>query len=1141
MAEEKSQRSPVVAVQNCGNIGLAAIKSLVARGGCKVRTASRNPDKLKSTKLAGLDVEVFQTGDDALFAGVNRFVCIPPGPDDPDQRAALAIAFAEKCNAAGATHGSLVSVVVADPVNRRGLFGAQFGVVEDALRAMDGTTSCFIRAPFFIDNMWGDVDTVKSMNTFFAPVPSDAKQLSAAAADIAEAVVVAALDAGTAGKAFFVLGDHLSKAEVAALYSEKLGRAVTHTQASAEAATQALLGFGFKQWQIDGILELNQLNDSAAFMAAHAGEFEALTGKKPTTVSQYMDAALIPAIAGGPPKPNTHPYTMLSICPTFTVVDWDKAKPIMEDFVARTKTEAGCVYYGWTKTGNSLKCREMYKDGAAVNAHLENVGPCIQALLAEGVATLDDINIQGPADQLEIVKPGTEALGTTYFATDGGFTNMSAAVGDAEVAYDLVTIHPTFTVADWDKAKPIMEDFVTRTKTEPGCVYYGWVRDGDKLKCREGYADGAAVNAHLANVGACIQAILAEGVAILDSISIHGPADQLELVKPGTEALGTKYYATDGGFSKYAYAAPARLDLVSVYNQTMYCWEHGLEDEYKALVVPDLVLDIAAFNSTTTGVDAIWGFRQYVATQMAGVGGNDPLTWINTHSTHKVNGNQVNAYMKSYHLATGNLEQLGEWSVDFNEHGLVTKMTQRVLWRGDGNAGPPGGEAAALSLEPSTDNLVSAYNSVMFAWEQGREDAYRALTADGIKMTIPAFGQEVEGQDAIWKFREYVATEMAQIDANAPLPWINTHDTFSVDQSTNTVVAYMKSFTVGAAGEAGKLVQLGEWVVTFDDSGKCTTMLQKVLWRGDGNAGPAGGGPTPICSDPSSGSDVVSKYTAVMLAWSSGNEAAYKKLTADQIHMTIPAFQSDTTGQDAIWGFRQYVAVNFGGVGGNDKLPWINTHDTFVVHDNHVDAYMKSFSTTDGSLQQVGRWTVSFGDDGKCESMHQDVLWRKPAPGGEGVGESKGESEGEAPVRIRQPSVLTSQHPARSCRITSHTTTKTIRYSFEIKGIASPWSPKEGATEIGGGIVVVRRFREFQAVYRTMARQAKANGDIAAPPRMPDGGGAVMWFRRHSAKTIERRETRFNEILEYMIKTPVINEHEAVMEFLGLNFAPPAE
>ena len=58
--------------------------------------------------------------------------------------------------------------------------------------------------------------------------------------------------------------------------------------------------------------------------------------------------------------------------------------------------------------------------------------------------------------------------------------------------------------------------------------------------------------AHLENVGSCIESILGEGVASLDSIEIQGPADQLDIVKPGTEALGTKYYATDGGFSAYA-------------------------------------------------------------------------------------------------------------------------------------------------------------------------------------------------------------------------------------------------------------------------------------------------------------------------------------------------------------------------------------------------------------------------------------------------------------------------------------------------------------------------------------------------------------------------------------------------------------
>jgi hypothetical protein len=62
----------------------------------------------------------------------------------------------------------------------------------------------------------------------------------------------------------------------------------------------------------------------------------------------------------------------------------------------------------------------------------------------------------------------------------------------------------------------------------------------------------------------------------------------------------------------------------------------------------------------------------------------------------------------------------------------------------------------------------------------------------------------------------------------------------------------------------------------------------------------------------------------------------------------------------------------------------------------------------------------------------------------------------------------------------------------------------------------------------------KTEPQIASPPRMPDGGGAAMWLIRHAPKTIQHRMSRFNEMLEYMIKTPVINEDSAVMEFLGL-------
>ena len=241
-------------------------------------------------------------------------------------------------------------------------------------------------------------------------------------------------------------------------------------------------------------------------------------------------------------------YSFCNICPTFTVQNWEAVEPIMAEFVEKTKSEPGCLYYGWTRTGDTLKCREAYIDANAVNAHLENVGELIGRLLVDGVAKLGSINIDCSADGVDTVKPGTEALGTQYFTIDDGFTNIR---GDSEQPYNFCSIHPTFTVIDWQKAKPVMAEFVTKTRSESGCLYYGWTLTGDKLKCREAYVDGNSVNEHLKNVGDCITALLADGVATLDSINIHGPADQLELVKPGTEALGTKYFVIESGFSKF--------------------------------------------------------------------------------------------------------------------------------------------------------------------------------------------------------------------------------------------------------------------------------------------------------------------------------------------------------------------------------------------------------------------------------------------------------------------------------------------------------------------------------------------------------------------------------------------------------------
>ena len=48
-----------------------------------------------------------------------------------------------------------------------------------------------------------------------------------------------------------------------------------------------------------------------------------------------------------------------------------------------------------------------------------------------------------------------------------------------------------------DKIKSYLEKFVDKTGAEKDCLYYGFTICGDKMHCREGYADADGALAHL--------------------------------------------------------------------------------------------------------------------------------------------------------------------------------------------------------------------------------------------------------------------------------------------------------------------------------------------------------------------------------------------------------------------------------------------------------------------------------------------------------------------------------------------------------------------------------------------------------------------------------------------------------------------
>jgi quinol monooxygenase YgiN len=94
--------------------------------------------------------------------------------------------------------------------------------------------------------------------------------------------------------------------------------------------------------------------------------------------------------------------------------------------------------------------------------------------------------------------------------------------------------------------KGLCEEFVTRTRTEPKCLHYGFSFDGDTAHCREGYADAAGLLAHLQNVDEVLKRALQ--ISSITRLEIHGPAEEIDQLRGPLAALKPQFFALEYGF-----------------------------------------------------------------------------------------------------------------------------------------------------------------------------------------------------------------------------------------------------------------------------------------------------------------------------------------------------------------------------------------------------------------------------------------------------------------------------------------------------------------------------------------------------------------------------------------------------------------
>src|SRR5215472_1406349 len=113
-----------------------------------------------------------------------------------------------------------------------------------------------------------------------------------------------------------------------------------------------------------------------------------------------------------------------------------------------------------------------------------------------------------------------------------------------------VTIVPYLKVqpGKMQEFKGLCERFVEKSKTEAGCLYYGFCFNGDVAFCREGYKNGDAALAHLENVGT----LLGEMQKITDIVrlEIHGPEAELAKMRGALTDLKPEYFTLECGFRR---------------------------------------------------------------------------------------------------------------------------------------------------------------------------------------------------------------------------------------------------------------------------------------------------------------------------------------------------------------------------------------------------------------------------------------------------------------------------------------------------------------------------------------------------------------------------------------------------------------
>jgi uncharacterized protein YbjT (DUF2867 family) len=282
-----------------GNTGGAAAAHLL-KSGKKVRVVGRQRGKLAALAKAGAescvgDIENAGFVREALTGAEGAYVLIPPNMATDDFRAYQARvvdALVGGVEAAGVRHVALLSSLGAHHTAGTGPIVAvhQF---EERLKKIPGLNAVFVRAGFFMDNVFMGMGSIKAQGIYTGAMPAEAAVPMIASSDIGTyaGTRLERLDFSGTSAVHLIGPKAVTQTELVTTLGQAIGKPLRYVQVSLADVEQGMIQGGLKPSLVSVFLEMYQ----GAGKGLVAPEVGGVVVTMPTTFETFAKQVFAPA------------------------------------------------------------------------------------------------------------------------------------------------------------------------------------------------------------------------------------------------------------------------------------------------------------------------------------------------------------------------------------------------------------------------------------------------------------------------------------------------------------------------------------------------------------------------------------------------------------------------------------------------------------------------------------------------------------------------------------------------------------------------------------------------------------------------------------------------------------------------------